>query len=99
MEIGVYTFADVGIGTGDVGPAQRTAELIEELAFAAQAVTPVMSVRPASLVSARASDRVGPRWLPWSETETRSSRVRCGSDGDHPVDRPHRQARADRDQR
>ena len=69
------------------------------LAFADEVVTTVMSVRPASLVSARASDRVGPRWLPWSETETPSSRVRCGSDGDHPVDRPHRQDRADRDQR
>lgn len=34
MKIGVYTFADVGIGTGGLGPAQRIPELIEEIAFA-----------------------------------------------------------------
>lgn len=36
VEIGVYTFADVGPGPGGVGPAQRVREVVEEIALADQ---------------------------------------------------------------
>ncbi len=32
MEIGIYTFADVGIGGSGVSPVQRIPDLIEEIA-------------------------------------------------------------------
>ncbi len=34
MEIGVFTFADIGLGAHDVGPAERLPELVEEIALA-----------------------------------------------------------------
>jgi probable LLM family oxidoreductase len=36
MDIGVFTFADVGLEPGGVGPAQRLPELVEEIALADQ---------------------------------------------------------------
>lgn len=37
MEIGIYTFADVGVGANGVSPAQRIPELLDEIALADQA--------------------------------------------------------------
>ncbi|OLT14496.1 luciferase [Pseudonocardia sp. CNS-139] len=37
MEIGVYTFADVSLDPGGVGPAQRVREVVEEIALADEA--------------------------------------------------------------
>jgi len=44
MELGVYTFADVSLDPGGVGPAQRLREVVEEAALADQVGLDVFGV-------------------------------------------------------
>jgi alkanesulfonate monooxygenase SsuD/methylene tetrahydromethanopterin reductase-like flavin-dependent oxidoreductase (luciferase family) len=44
VELGVYTFADVALGAGGVGPAQRLREVVEEAALTDQVGLSVFGV-------------------------------------------------------
>ena len=83
MELGVYTFADVALQPGGVGPAQRLRELVEEAALADQVGLSVFGVgehhradyaasSPATALAART-----PSVTPRSSRRRSSSGTRC----------------------